>query len=132
LCTCLGWSYNPHWPLPNKNNAYTAGDSAPGSGNGAFDDIPVVGEAYLQEYADLPWVSLAKSPTRSDNKNRRQVGGRAANNTLSRRWSETPGSKQQGHRGGHSYGEFQLQELPAPDVLKKRKELDNNYYSNLT
>jgi hypothetical protein len=92
----------------------------------------VVGEAYLQEYADMPWVSLAKSPTRSDNKNRRQVGGKAANNTLSRRWSETPGSKQQqGHRGGHSYGEFQLQELPAPDVLKKRKELDNNYDSNL-
>jgi len=107
---------------------------APGSGS-SEDDIPVVGETYLEEYADMPWISLSKNQPRSNTKNRRLDAGKAMNNSLARRKGEAVEDNQSGNRrqdGGkamnrrpNSYGEFQLQELPPPDDMKKRKEIDS-------
>ena len=95
----------------------------------------MVGETYLEEYADMPWISLSKNQPRSHKKNRRPDGGKAMNNCLARRKGEAMEDNQSGNRrpdGGkainrrpNSYGELQFQELPPPDDMKQRKEIDS-------
>lgn len=84
--------------------------------------LPEVGASYLEEYANLPWVSVqSKRPaqtqvrhTRRTNStsyssdSQKQNGGRLAA-------SGPAGDRKEDQRRPNSYGEYQLQELQPRD-----------------
>ena len=124
--------------LPNPADQAAAGAAQnrflpnPAAANNAH--IPEVGENYLREYADLPWVSVQTRNSSRQNRNSNNYyninsnrpNGRSDvynnNNNSSMSWRKDEVRQQQSRRRRpNSYGEFQLQELQP----KLREVCDN-------
>ena len=118
-------------PADVTTEAPATSTTNPAAANNAH--IPEVGENYLREYADLPWVSVQTRNSSRQNRNSNNYyninsnrpNGRSDvynNNNSSMSWRKDEVRQQQSRRRRpNSYGEFQLQELQP----KLREVCDN-------